>query len=419
MAQTSVGTDPWWLGRESDWTILWPKPDGTEKVLPDEVAPAVAWQYRVDLELKIELPAFGVGWYAGMPWADARDHQWAFRVFDPARNVSGDFGSDNPEEWTFGEEDDSGGYYHDSLSGLHDFLGILASLGAGVYLLQWTYGNEAMFIEAPNPCQKTPAWLGSEALAGPVGEMGGNFLSDLAYVTPAQDAAAIAGSWTIGMRWHSPVLWATIPAGAHWSLNFSSSFDAASWSLRMRRIPVGGFGAYLSPDELVHALRPTAAGGTSALEEAISGLPNLRRRRGTPLDGRMPNVVRDTDGSLHVLTMRGGTCYFVRSRDEGTTWDPAVAIPGKGIPMDIARDNDGRLHAVRVDGRRLFHEVFSRFGRLVQRRTVGEESFLSADLLVEPSGSILVRGLTGREAVFFRSRDGGNSWEVARRAAYR
>ncbi|MBD3174020.1 MAG: hypothetical protein GF320_02470 [Armatimonadia bacterium] len=395
---------------DENWTLLGSDAYKRQPVHED-VAPALAFQYRLDLDLTFKIPNFAPigGWSSG-PYGTAYSTSWSLEVSD--RDKPLDDGLDDDEfGWITDDLDldlpvQYRRTFRDYCLGTWTLQGVLHGLSA--YNFAWWYGDESYQITKPANASMAPAWAFE---ADYTGQMDPD--ERLSVLIPEAGTDYASDEYTIMCTWYSPILFGPIPNNAEWDLRFRTSFDEYAWALWAKRHAGIGGTIDIDRDSILHGVRYES--GKASVMEAIGG-----RRRYVTRKLSMPSGVQwgfpahANDGRLVLLGWNGRKIVLAWSRDGGTTWDRALPVSGSGLPMGIRVGRDGELHGLRGGGQSIWYMRLGYDGTVRYQSKVRSGSVVSAVLEVSPYGALTVHASTGGKIEANRSSDGGITWRPLR-----
>jgi len=244
---------------DGGWTILGTSAtyEGSggiaDRALPEEIAPALAFQYCVDLNLKLDLMNFiGIGALVTSWFHDERFTEWALTL----RDLTTTEGGAEVDEFGLGGVGEGVEYrrvFQDSVSGLWTFDGLDWGMG-GAYAFYWFYGSEALTIPWPQGALTSPADLLDRGNFPPEPNLQEPWGSIL-WRDPSDQATVVADYVWLLCSWVSPVYHAPIPASVGWEFRLETTFDENWWALRMRRAASFGGMADRDVDHILHRCR--------------------------------------------------------------------------------------------------------------------------------------------------------------------
>ncbi len=386
-----------------------------ERLLPEEVAPALAFQYRLRLDLAFDIPSFpGIGSWSSFPWEEWRLLRWRLRLYDPSRIDTG------PPEGLEDVWDELTGYYGD--------LGQIDPNKGAVYrdqgqLVFWVYGvlhglqayNHVWFVDGSSyhlvdrprgartlsACSYARTEELAEALCLDSGEM---------VQPPTGEGMAVERGW-IFLDWTSPVIYAPILAQTVWDIQPTTDFDEARWSLWVRRVAAFGGTLDLDRDEILHWT--DNLDGDLAFREAIGGRTRYVTRKQALRPGleygfpcHMP------DGAAHVLAWSGRQAVVTTTPDGGTNWTNPRPVAGDGPPLCLRSGPDGELHTLRYGRDHITYQRLRPSGAACfQAPICSAQAVGSAALETRRHGIMEAHISNGPTLTTYKSTNGGVAWK--------
>lgn len=224
-----------------------------KRPLPEDVAPALAFQYALDLNLKLDLMNWlGIGSMVTSWFHDERYTQWGLTLRDLTSTEAG-AEVDDAEAYELGYGDSYRRVFEDFVSGLWTFDGLNFGLG-GAYAFYWFYGSESLQVVWPAGALTSPADLLAGGGFPPEPQMQDPWGSIL-WRDPTDACTVVADYVWLLVSWVSPVYHAPIPGTVGWELSFETTYDDYAWALGMRRAAAFGGMADRCVDHILHRCR--------------------------------------------------------------------------------------------------------------------------------------------------------------------
>lgn len=403
------------MALEGGWVPLNPYLPLEERLLPEEVAPALAFQYRLRLDLAFDIPSVpGVGQWANTHWEEWRVLNWNLRLYDPDRMVSGPVEGledvwDEIEEF-FGDtgdiEGDRGVTYKDEGQALFWIVGVLHGLEAYTYVWFYDEAGSGFVVRRPSgarlrdACDFEGVVVDPAPLCGQSGEM----------VQPPTGEDFTAGRGWIFVDWTSPVIYAPLADHVLWRLQPTGSFDEVRWSLWMRRVAAFGGTLDIDADEIIHWT--DNVDGVMALREAIGGRTRYVTRKQALREGMEYGFpAHRPDGRLSVLGWAKDRAVLTHTRDAGTNWGSAYTVPGNGPPLCLRAGRDGELHTLRYTRENVVYQRLREDGAVSFQSPIARSGAVgSAVLETRRHGIIEAHLSSGRRLETYQSCNGGVTW---------